>query len=84
MSARVYSKSGQKAHYIRQAGFDSIQQAQMVINYINMHGSIRRADVVELCRLTESQAFRLLKRLKDDGRIVQKGVKRHAFYTLYA
>lgn len=82
LSARVYTKSGQKAHYIRQAGFDAIQQAQMVINYVNKHGSIKRADVVELCRLTDSQSYRLLKRLKDEGRLVQNGVKRHAFYTL--
>lgn len=81
LSAKIYRKIGQKAAYIRQAGFDPIQQEQMVLSYITKHGSIKRADVAELCRLSLPQAYHLLKRLKDAGKIVQHGVKRHAFYA---
>ncbi len=81
LSAKIYRKTGQKAAYIRQAGFDPIQQEQMVLTYIAKHESIKRADVAELCRLSLPQAYHLLKRLKDEGKIVQHGVKRHAFYT---
>ena len=81
LSAKIYRKTGQKAAYIRQAGFDPIQQEQMVLSYIAKHGSIKRVDVAELCRLSLPQAYHLLKRLKDAGKIVQHGVKRHAFYT---
>jgi ATP-dependent DNA helicase RecG len=66
LSARVYRKKGQKSDYVRQAGFDPIQQEQMVLSYIDTHGSIKRAEVMELCRITKDQAYKLLKRLKSD------------------
>ena len=81
LSAKVYRTAGQKAAYIRQAGFDPIQQKQMVLNYIDKHGSIRRADAADLCRLTPPQAYRLLKRLKKDQEIQQIGERKQAFYT---
>lgn len=80
LSAEVYRKIGQKAGYVRQAGFDPIQQEQMVMRYIDSHGSIRRADVAELCHLSPPQAYRLLKRLKKQGKIKMKGEKRYTFY----
>jgi len=81
LSAKVYRKTGQKAAYIRQAGFDPIQQEQMVLSFIDKHGSIRRADVMDLCRLTGPQAYHLLKRLKEKQKIRQEGKRREAVYT---
>ncbi|MEO5349438.1 MAG: putative DNA binding domain-containing protein [Magnetococcus sp. YQC-3] len=81
LSANVYRKVGQQADYIRQAGFDPIQQEQMVLRFIREHGSIKRADVIELCRISASQAYHLLNRLKKTGKISQNGSLRHAAYT---
>lgn len=81
LSAKVYRHAGQKAAYIRQAGFDPIQQEQMVLAYIDKHGSIKRAEVAELCRLSPAQAYHLLKRLEKQGKIEQHGVRRYASYT---
>lgn len=81
LSAGVYRKVGQQADYIRQAGFDPIQQEQMVLRFIQEHGTIRRADVMDLCRTSASQAYHLLNRLKKSGKIIQQGVLRHAVYT---
>ncbi|ROQ92179.1 ATP-binding protein [Desulfosoma caldarium] len=78
---KVYKKSGQKASYVRQVEFDPIQQEQMVLTYIDKHGSIKRADVMELCRLSGPQAYHLLNRLRKQGKILKHGEKRHAFYT---
>ena len=54
----------------------------MVLSHVLHHGQIRRSEVIDLCHLTEDQAAKLLKRLKDDGRLVQSGEQRWAFYTL--
>lgn len=81
LSAKVYQRKGQKSDYVRQAGFDPIQQEQMVLTYIDKHGSIKRAEVMELCRITKDQAYHLLKRLKDTRKIVQQGTRKTAFYT---
>lgn len=82
LSAKVYRKTGQKAAYIRQVGFDPIQQEQMVLSYIMKHGAIKRAEVMELCHLTKDQAYKLLRRLKQSGRIVQVGELKSAVYEL--
>jgi len=81
LSGKVYQHSGQKAAYVRQAGFEPIQQEQMVLAYIDKHGSIKRGDVADLCHLSLPQAYRLLKRLKEQGQIRQTGERRYAVYT---
>ncbi|MDI9526088.1 MAG: putative DNA binding domain-containing protein [Pseudomonadota bacterium] len=81
LSAAVYRRAGRIADYIRQAGFDTIQHEQMVLNYIQEHGSIKRGQVTELCRISPSQAYHLLRRMKEKGLIVQQGTRRHAIYT---
>lgn len=65
LSVALYRKAGKKSEYIRQAGFASIQQEQMVLNYIDRHGSIKRADAADLCHISPFQATRLLKRLEN-------------------
>lgn len=80
LSAKMYRHSGQKAAYIRQAGFDRIQQKQMVLAYIDKHGSIKRAEVMDLCQITKDQAYKLLKSLKSSGQITQSGSRKGAFY----
>lgn len=80
LSAKVYRRTGQKAAYVRQIGFDAIQQEQMVLSYVDKHGSIRRAEAMELCRVNKDQAYKLLNRLKERGEIKQKGKRKGAFY----
>jgi ATP-dependent DNA helicase RecG len=63
------------------SGLTPPQQEQMVLAYIDKHGLIRRGEVAELCHLSPPQAYRLLKRLKEQGRIRQTGERRYAVYT---
>lgn len=81
LSAALYQAAGDKAGYTRQAGFTPIQHEQMVLSYVHQHGQIKRAEVMELCRLTEDQAWKLLKRMLDVGRLVKHGERRWAYYT---
>ncbi|MEZ4601364.1 MAG: ATP-binding protein [Syntrophotaleaceae bacterium] len=80
LSAKVYRQAGQKADYIRQAGFDAIQQEQMVLSFIDKHGGIKRADVMELCHLTKDQAYKLLKKLESNGKIQPEGALKARIY----
>ena len=80
LSATLYRQAGKRSEYIRQAGFAPIQQEQMVLNYIDKHGSIKRADVIDLCHVTPDQAYKLLSRLKKRGEIVQIGDRKGAVY----
>jgi ATP-dependent DNA helicase RecG len=67
LSAVTYRRLGDKAGYIRQRGFEPIQREQMVMQYVEKHGSISRADVADLCHLSGPQAFRLLQALARKG-----------------
>lgn len=80
LSVKFYRHTGQKAAYVRQVGFDPIQQEQMVLSYIEKHGSIKRADVMDLCHLTQDQAYKLLARLKKKNEIDQIGDRKGAIY----
>lgn len=82
LSASLYQAVGDKAAYTRQAGFAPIQHELMVLNYVQQHGQIKRAEVMELCRISTDQAAKLLKKLKDKGAIVQSGKNRGASYTI--
>lgn len=82
LSASLYQAVGNKAAYTRQVGFTPIQQEQMVLSYVQQHGQIKRAEVMELCRLSEDQAWQLLKRLMVGEKLVKHGERRWSFYTL--
>jgi len=80
LSPKVYQAMGQPADYVRQAGFDAIQQEQMVLQYVQAHQRITRKDVVSLCRISEDQAGRLLRKLKRENRLRQEGKGRATYY----
>lgn len=81
LSVTVYRAAGDKAGYTRQAGFTALQHEQMVLSYVRQHGQIKRAEVMELCRLSEDQAKKLLVRLRDEGQLIQHGERRGTHYT---
>jgi len=80
LSPAVYQKLGQAAEYLRQAGFDPIQQEQMVLQYVQKHGRITRKDAVALCRVSNDQASRLLRKLASEHKLVLEGERRGAYY----
>ncbi|HOA62695.1 MAG: putative DNA binding domain-containing protein [Verrucomicrobia bacterium] len=80
LSAATYRLLGDKAGYVRQRGFEPLQQEQMVLQYVEKHGRITRREAAELCRLSPDQAYRLLTRLKDEGRLARHGSKKGAWY----
>ena len=82
LAAGVYQAEGGKAAYIRQLGFSNLQHEQMVLNYVREHGAIRRADVLELCRISEGQGKDLLKRMKNADLLMLEGAGRTSTYRL--
>lgn len=80
LSAATYRLLGDKAGYVRQRGFEPLQQEQMVLQYVEKHGRITRGEAAELCRLSPDQAYRLLTRLTQEGQLVRQGSKKGAWY----
>lgn len=84
LSAAMYKAKGDKVAYTRQAGFSRLQNEQMVLSHVQHHGRVQRQEVMDLCHMSKDQATRLLKALKDDGRLQQHGERRGAYYSLPA
>lgn len=80
LSAGVYRALGEAAAYVRNLGFEPLRQEQMVLQYVDGHGSVARRDVMELCRLTGPQATHLLGRLVERGELVASGERRWTRY----
>ncbi|CAM3369326.1 ATP-binding protein [Rhodothermus bifroesti] len=80
LSAATYRRLGRPAAYVRQRGFEPLQQEQMVMQYVAKHGRITRSEAAELCQLGPFQATRLLSRLVQSGLLVRLGTKRGTYY----
>lgn len=80
LSAATYRLRGDKAGYVRQRGFEPLQQEQMVLEYVEKHGRITRREAAELCRIASHQARDLLARLSARGDLVMRGRGKGAFY----
>ena len=82
LSAHTYRRLGDRAAYARIRGFDELQQEQLVLNYVQAHGRITRAEAAELCQLGPHQASRLLARMVAVGSLVKRGERRGSYYEL--
>ena len=82
LSPQVYRSLGQSKEYTRQAGFDNLQQIELIKNYIRQEGRIKREDVATLCRLTLRQATYRLAQMEKAGQLQRHGENRGVYYTL--
>jgi ATP-dependent DNA helicase RecG len=82
LSASTYRRLGEKSAYVRQRGFEPIQQEQMVLQYVQAHGRITRKDAAELCRITERQASYVLEKLVKSERLRPVGQRKWRRYEL--
>lgn len=81
LSAATYRRLGERAAYVRQRGFEPLQQEQMVLQYVEKHGRITRREAAELCRIASHQARDLLARLVARGELTMQGRRKGAFYV---
>ena len=82
LSPDLYRALGQHAELVRQAGFASLQQIELIKNYIRERGSIKREQASDLCRITPREAGSLLAKLKDQGVLELHGTRRGSHYVL--
>lgn len=81
LTASLYRRLGEPAEYVRTRGFDGLQQEQMVLTWVDSHGSITRREAAELCQLELNQASRLLRRLRSERKLELVGEKRASRYV---
>ena len=83
LSSKVYKEQDNIVGYVRQTGIDAVKYEAWIMELIQKQsGRITRDNVVELLNVTPSQAYRLLKKMSDKGRIKLVGNGRAAHYEL--
>lgn len=81
LSARLYHAQGIETSYVRQTDIDAVRYPELILKLAHQKGSITRADVAELLHIHTSQAYRLLRQLKDSGHLRLEGYGKHACYV---
>lgn len=83
LSVQVYRRNKTTAEYIRQRGISEVRHSEMIIELAEKNdGKITRADVIELLKVDENRAYRALKDLVNQGKLLQEGRGRYSYYVL--
>ena len=77
LSAKLYKRP---EDYVRQTDVDQLRYRELVLKLAKKKGFVTRSDVSNLLHISPPQAYRLLKRLSDDGELVLTGSTRNAKY----
>lgn len=83
LSSKVYKEQDNIVGYVRQTGIDAVKYEAWIMELLQKQGGkVTRDNVVELLNVTPPQAYRLLKKLSDKGKIKLVGSGRAAYYEL--
>lgn len=79
LSAKVYRDPAQ---YVRQTDIDGIRYIELILKLAQTKEYLTRKDVIDLLHVSGPQAYRLLKKLVDTGKLVRSGNTSAAQYRL--
>lgn len=82
LSAKVYREQENSVGYVRQTGIDRLKYDELVLKLVKQQGYVTRDNVCELLNINESQAYRILKRLALEKKLILTGKGRASQYKL--
>lgn len=83
LSSKIYKEQDKVVGYVRQTGIDAVKYEAWIMELVTkQNGRITRDNVVELLNVSTSQAYRLLKKLTEKGKLELVGSGRKAFYAI--
>jgi ATP-dependent DNA helicase RecG len=69
--------------YVRQTGIDLIKYEELILKLAaNQNGIVTRDNVVELLGINQAQAYRVLKKIAENGKLKLVGSGRASHYEL--
>ena len=80
LSPKFYKAQNREIEIVRQSGIDSVRNAELVMQLAREKGCITRADVMQILGLEAQPAYRLLRKLTDQGRLIREGDRRTSTY----
>lgn len=83
LSSKVYREQDNMVGYVRQTGIDLIKYEELIMKLaINQNGSVTRENVADLLGINPAQAYRILKKLTEKGKLKLVGSGRAAHYEV--
>ncbi|MBQ8562732.1 MAG: putative DNA binding domain-containing protein [Firmicutes bacterium] len=83
LSAKVYRESDESAEYVRQTGIDKIRYPELVLKLAKQqNGFVTKSDVCDLLKISEKQAYTVLKKMIEEGMLKKANGGRYAKYTV--
>lgn len=82
LSAKVYREQDNSVGYVRQTGIDKLKYDELVMKLAEQQGYVTRDNVSELLNVSNSQAYRVLKRLADKKKLILEGKGRNSRYKI--
>lgn len=83
LSAKVYSRAGKDAAFVRQSGIEELRYAELVSRLAGQQGGrVTTRDVESLLHVSNKQAYRVIRKMVADGTLRLAGRGRGAFYML--
>ena len=80
LSSKFYKAQNREIEMIRQSGIDSVRNDELVMQLAREKGCITRSDVMQTLGLEAQPAYRLLRKLTDQGRLSREGDRRTSTY----
>lgn len=78
LSSKAYRD---KAEYVRQTDIEAIRYQELVLKLVEAQQSITRKDIVELLHVSPPQAYRIAKKMVENGTLIQNGSDRSTYYV---
>ena len=83
LSSSVYKQSENTVGYVRQTNIDKIRYPEMIIKFAESNDNkVTRANVIELCRINNNQAYRVLNKLVRDNKLKLCCKGKYAYYEV--
>ena len=83
LSAALYKNADNVIGYVRQTGIDRVRYPELVLKFAkNNQGKVTRKDVMQLLHLNQGQAYRLLVKMTEKGKLLLVGKGKFAYYKI--
>lgn len=82
MSSKYYEETNRTVEYVRNRDIDAIRHEELILQLAGTKGTISRADVVKLLRISAPQAYRALKKLTESQKLSLSGKGAGARYSI--
>ena len=82
LSQSFYSEKGMSVGYSANKAAEETKFREIILNYVKEKGYISRSNVIELLRVSDNKAYKLLKKLRDEGELISENKGHYARYIL--